>query len=182
MPISIRDLDPAAVALAACSALVEHLGRVGFVLNPHAVLLPSAVELVNGSQLGLTVQSLTEFAQRGTPVGDWVSPEDGADALLEVVSTLYGGALDHHDAHPGILSEGEPETALEAVLLAAWTRVQLGRGESVEARQIATLASQPVRTVQHHIKVGELPASEGRPARVSAENAAAYLSARGVRI
>lgn len=52
----------------------------------------------------------------------------------------------------------------------------------MEARQIATLASQPVRTVQHHISVGELPATGKRPARVSAEDARAYLSARGVRI
>jgi hypothetical protein len=178
----LRDLDPRAVALSACEALLAHLGRVTFVLNPHAVPLPQAADLVDGSDLGLTVQTLTTFAQHGTPVGDWATPEEGADALLTVVSALYRPALGGEGEVPGILSEGEPASDLDQVLLGAWTRVQIGRGEPVEARQIACLASCPVRTVRHHIDSGELEATDSRPARVAADRARAYLSARGVRV
>lgn len=178
---SLRDLDPRAVALDACTALVGRLAKMAFMLHPRALDLPRPEELVDGSDLGLTVQTLTAFAQRGCPVGDWVDSEDGADALLTVVSALYGGALDHESATPGILREGEPTTPLETVLLAAWTRVQLGRGEPVEPRQIALLTGETTRTVQFRIADGTLPASGGKPARVPAEAAVGYLRDRGVK-
>lgn len=187
MTTILRDLDPRAVAREACAAAVEHLGRVLFVLQPAAAGLvvgagaTSPERLVDGSDLGLTVQALTAFAQRGAPVGDWTHAELAADGLLTVVGALYGGALDGEDATPGILSEGEPSSPLEAVLLAAWTRVQFARGEAVDARQLACLASCPTRTVRHHIESGELTAAAGRPARVAPEEARRWLSARGVK-
>jgi hypothetical protein len=177
----LRELSPQAVALDACEAVLEHLYRVVFRLNPYVVTLPRSVDLVTGSELGLTVQRLTEYAQRGCPVGDWTDDEMAADGLLSVVHALYGGPLDHHGATPGILSEGEPETSLETVILGAWTRIQLARREPIEARQIAVLASCPTRTVRHHIDVGDLAGGEGRPARVPPGAVRAYLAARGVR-
>ena len=177
---ALPEIDPRAVARAACEALVEYIGRVALPLNPALVPVPRPEALVDGSDLGLTVQTLTVFAQRGAPVGDWQDSEDAADALLTVVSALYRPALGGEGEAPSILSQGEPESDLETVLLAAWTRVQLGRGEAVEPRQIACLASCPVRTVQQHVKHGVLPASDTRPARISVEAAREYLSARGV--
>jgi hypothetical protein len=176
----LRDLYPRAVALDACEALVEHMAKSAFVLNPHVVHLPRPSDLVDGSDLGLTVQTLTVFAQRGCPAGDWSDPEVAADGLLSVVSALYGGALDHQYATPGILAEGEPETPIETALLGAWARVQMYRGEPVEARHIAVLASMPLRTVRHHIDVGELPACGPRPAKVPAADAVRYLTTRGL--
>lgn len=177
---ALPEIDPRAVARAACEALVEYIGRATFVLNPIVVDLPRVDQLVDGSDLGLTVQTLTAFAQRGAPVGDWHDSEDAADALLTLVSTLYRPAIGGKGDVPSILSQGEPASDLETVLLAAWTRVQLGRGEAVEPRQIACLASCPVRTVQQHVKHGVLPASDTRPARISVEAARQYLFARGV--
>lgn len=191
----LRELDPRAVALDACAALAARIYKMGFVLNPFEVrvlgekvapndtvttFVPTDADLVDGSDLGLTVQTLAEFAQRGCPAGDWTVPEMAADGLQSVVAALYGGALDFEGATPGILGEGEPETPLEAVLLAAWTRVQIGRGDPVEARQLALLTGETTRTVQRHIAQGELPASSERPARVPAAPAAAYLQDRGV--
>jgi len=181
MPSLLRDLDPKGVAREACDAFLSHLGRLTFLLNPLSVMLPSTDSMVDGTDFGLTVQQLAAFAKHGCPAGDWDHPEMGADALLMVVSALYGGALDRPTSLPGILEEGEPSSGLEVVLLASWTRVQISRMESVEPRQIACLGSVPLRTVQHHIAERQLAAEGSRPARVSAEAAVTYLKDRGVR-
>ena len=197
MPALLRDLDPRAVALEACTALLRHVHALRLKITPLEIWIPvlgpegskaarpkeaSAEDLVDGSDFGLTVQTLTAFAQHGAPVGDWATPEEGADAILAIAAALYNSALGAHDTAPGILSEGEPTTDLETVLLAAWTRVQLGRVEAVEPRQIACLGSWPVRTVRQHVEDGELRSLGGRPARIGAEDARRYLAERGVQV
>jgi hypothetical protein len=69
--------------------------------------------------------------------------------------------------------------------LATFLRLRDGdEGDEIASlrRQLACLASCPVRTVRHHIDSGELEATDSRPARVAADRARAYLSARGVRV
>lgn len=59
--------------------------------------------------------------------------------------------------------------------------MQLGRDEPIEARQIALLTGETLRTVQLRIADGTLPASGGKPARVPAADAVRYLRDRGVK-
>ncbi len=103
-------------------------------------------------------------------------PDDVAAALRELRADLEGVEL-------GAASGREPDlsTAAGLVLVGAAARLALAEGRTVEATEVATLASVDERSIRAAAKAGTLsPVGTGRPMRFSADVACQYLYTRGV--
>jgi len=138
-----------------------------------------AARLVDGSELGLTLQALVVFAQRGR-AWDW-----GADATMagEAVTEVCGLLWPLSAALPLDDARGDLGVALRAV----WTRVQLAGGSPVAQRWLADVAGVSDGRVRQEIAAGALKrvrAAKGvRSADrgwITAASAKAWLAARGV--
>lgn len=188
----LHELDPTAVAGEVCERILRHLGRLAFVITPTAECVPvarqadgssraaTAEDLATGSDIGLTVQALTEYAQKGAPVWDWEDAGMASDGCLSVMSALYtcagssgvgGGIADLEDSV-------EADDEVGVVILAALARIRIDQRKPVALRELAVLSGLSLRQVQHLAKQGEIAAiADGR---VSASHARAWLSARAV--
>lgn len=134
--------------------------------------------LVDGSDLGLTLQGLVTFAQTGR-AWDWTSAEMAADGLAEVCGLLWPAS----DALPLDDARGALGTALRAT----WCRVLLARRLPVAQRHLAELAGVSDGRVRQEITAGVLKrvrAARGARAAdrgwITAASARAWLAARGV--
>lgn len=187
----LRDLDPRAVAADVVRSVLDHVQRVTFSLAPavEARLLaygadggarsPQPEDLV-GTDLGMTVTTLVQYAQCGLPAWDWTDSGMASDGALSVMSALYtcagtpevgGGILDRED-------DVEPDSAIGVVLLATIARIQIDQRADVALRALAVLSGLSLRQVQELAAKGEL-AKSGRGV-VTAEEATRWLSGRGV--
>jgi hypothetical protein len=103
-------------------------------------------------------------------------PEEVAVALRELRADLEGVEV-------GDASAREPDLSTSAglVLVAASARLALVEGRTVEAVEVATLASVDERSIRSAVAAGALsPVGSGRPMRFGAEAVAQYLYGRGV--
>jgi len=172
--LHLADLDPerAADRLAwevYCRAKRDALG-LGF-----AFLAPSGTEklslsvvLAQSKIYGL-VRVCAEWAKSG-------KGNNAPAALRELRAALDG-------VEPGEASGREHDltTVAGVLLVAAEARIALAEGRTVEALEIATLASVDERSIRAAVTAGTLaPVGPGRPMRFAADVAHQYLYARGV--
>jgi hypothetical protein len=132
----LSNLDPVDVAADVCSSLVAHIARLAFPLAPAwiAADLPGdAQDLARSTDLGLTVQQLTVYAQSGS-LGDWHDGVDAVDAVASVCSALYSQAGVPGTYDVGELSgDADPETPIGLVLVAVDARNALEHGRALTA-------------------------------------------------
>lgn len=186
----LSKLVPATVAHGACTLLADHLARLTLRLAPHAVLHLPPPEELHHTDLGLSVEALTVYAQTGEDGEAGAGAEAAAyarDRIQGLCEVLYSQAGVPHEfgAVPLDSTGDEFATALDVVLVAAWARVQLMDGEDMSLRELAALASLGVRGVRAAVESGELKAlarkEEGKYLLVSAAEATRWLSGRGVK-
>lgn len=151
----------------------------------HRLALDAGAEVHAEATLGTLraeARALTLYAQRGLPVWDWTDSGMAADGLLSVLSALYSRAADADIEHTAIdvVDDLDPSDEIALVLVAAAARIRIDRGEPVTARELGALAGIGAYAVRHHLRSGELRATDERPARVPAEDARRWLAARGV--
>jgi len=191
--LKLAALEPLAVARDVCRAIVDHMHALGFHLGPsvevrlHAPYAPADVPegadptvegLARGSNLGLTVQALVTYAQRGLPVWDW--EDDGAvmEAFLTVLPALYSCAGRPWSDAGAIDDEADPEEPIGLVLLGAHARARIAADDPVTARDLGVLAGIDTRHVRHLAEAGEIKRrSDGK---YSAATARRWLAARAV--
>lgn len=171
---TLASLTPADVGQEAVDRLLRRAGRLALELQPAATIhLPDAVSW-DGTQIGLTMGDLTEYAQRG---GDH---DEAHEALISVLPALYASASDTGSySVPDLDVLAHDADAVAMVLSAALARVALSRGEPVTAASLATLAGLSVDAVRSLARGGELTPDGGRPARYEAAEALRWLSGRG---
>ena len=133
---------------------------------------PLSIATVLGqSKLNKLARACVEWAKSGKG-----KPEEMAGALRELRAALDG-------VEPGEASGRERDltTVAGVVLVAAEARIALAEGRTVEALEIATLASVDERSIRATVTAGTLqPVGPGRPMRFAADLARQYLYARGV--
>ena len=181
----LDQLDPLVVAGEACELVLDHVARYAVPLSPGVTLDlrgdMTAERAAASTGIGLTVQDLTRYAQRGE-LGDWPDASCAEDALIEVCSALYGCA-----GEPGTFGLGELEgetdieTPIGVVLVAAHGRWRVAMRQAVTVKAVAALASLSVNAIDALIKDGEIRlASEKRPRTIAPKEARRFLGARGV--
>lgn len=187
-PPRLSALDPVHVGRDAVQRLLEHVGRVAFKLSPIAVHLPRAdAEALDGTDLAVTVATLTRYAQQGGAVGDWQDHEDAADAAQEVCTCLVSDALGTGGGLLDVLLGGDEasDDPLRLVITAAWGRISIARGDAVTGAQLGALAGLHPSRVRALRAAGEIPGwvstGTGRGAsQCPAAAAQQWLQARGV--
>lgn len=133
--------------------------------------LLSIATVLGQSKIHKLVRACVEWAKSGKG-----KPEEIAAALRELRAALDG-------VEPGEVSgrEWDLTTVVGVVLVAAEARIAVAEGRTVEAIEIATLASVDERSIRATVTAGTLqPVGPGRPMRFAADVAGAYLYARGV--
>jgi hypothetical protein len=104
-------------------------------------------------------------------------PEEVAGVLRELRAMIH--AVEPGEPLQGELRELTPATAV--VVVAAGARLALAEGRTVEAVELATLASVDERSIRAAAATGTLlPVGNGRPMRFEAELVRRYLYERGV--
>jgi hypothetical protein len=174
----LKDLDPVAVGREVSGQLVEHIWRLMLQLDPVAVPKPTELQ-----SIGLTTALLTRYAQTGrdSEAEEHITSEQLAhDRIQDLCTAMYScaGKPGTFDAPDIELGGGEPETAWQLVIVAAWARTQLARGEGLATRELAALASVSLRQVQELVSRGEL--AKGEDGRVTERECRRWLAARGV--
>jgi hypothetical protein len=123
------------------------------------------------SKLWKVAATCVEWARTGSG-----KPEEVAVALRELRAHLDG--VEVGDA-PG--REPDLSTAAGLVVVAADTRLTLAEDRTVEAWEVATLASVDERTIRAAVVAGTLQSvGNGRPMRFAADVVRLYLYKRGV--
>jgi hypothetical protein len=132
---------------------------------------PTVGAVLGQSKIHKLVRACVEWAKLGKG-----KPEEMAAALRELRADLDG-------VEPGEVSgrEWDLTTAAGVTLVAAEARLALAEGRTVEATEVATLASVDERSIRATVQAGTLtPVGPGRPMRFAADVARQYLYARGV--
>lgn len=176
---TLGNLTPGGVALLACERVARHLQSYAIRLAPAADMrCPEPIQLAAGSDFGLTIAQLTDYAQTGVAGGDWKDHEDAADALLRVLPLLYGSACGEKiilfdESDHGFLE------AIDVVLLSVWARVQIARGEPVSIKSLALLGGVTKQWIQFQVERGEIEVQRsGRKISISAIAAKEWLARR----
>lgn len=182
----LHALDPDAVAREVDDRLEAFFGRLAPALTLGFDL--RAGRLAGGqSGLAATAHALTVYAQRGLPVWDWETHGEAEDACHGIVTHLWGRPADAgrgETSDVGPLDEAlssDLDDPLALVLVAAWARVSLARGEGLTARQLAALGGMAPRAVLNLAAAGELRLEGARPAAAPPREARRWLEARGVK-
>lgn len=180
--IKILAINPEKLAIDVVSALRSHVARLTFRLSPQIVFREvSAGDGVQWTDLGMTVQALTRFAQTGD-TDDWGDASGSADAAQTIVETLFSPAIGDADMTE-LSGDADPKTELGAVLLAAKCRSLLAgfpwpgdddEMRPVPVRELAALASVSHKAIYALQTRGEL-AKE-----LTSEAVRVWLSGRGV--
>jgi hypothetical protein len=132
---------------------------------------PSIGTVLRQSKIHQLVRACVEWAKVGKG-----KPEEMAAALRELRSDLDG-------VEPGVVSGRAPDLATIAgvLVVAAEARLAVAEGRTVEALEVATLASVDERSIRATVTAGTLsPVGPGRPMRFAADVVREYLYARGV--
>lgn len=168
----LRDIDPSALADATQDALTGRLRRLARACGVTAPLVPE----LRPSEAWLAVHQLAVYATTGT------APEHRPELAGEYCQSVSEIA--------GWLGEGasllDPSSHLEVVLAAALAREELDHGRPISTAQLAVLASLSREHLSTLQAAGDAPTGEraegvrGRPRQIDAEEAWAWLAARGV--
>lgn len=180
----LAGVDAREVAADVVEHVLKHIARQSFGLAPAVTVgfrTPSRPEMAGGTDLGLTVQSLVAFAQRGE-LGDWPDASCALDALQTVCSALYTQAGVPGTFGVGDLNEAtaatDPEDPLGLVLVGAHARAKLLLEQGITPRELGVLAGV---TRQHATMIAADLGAEGpRPLTIAAEVARRWLRERGV--
>ena len=132
---------------------------------------PTVATVLGQSKIHKRVLACVEWAKLGKG-----KPEEVAAALRELRADLDG-------VEPGEVSgrEWDLTTIAGVTLVAAEARLALAEDRTVEATEVATLASVDERSIRATVQAGTLtPVGPGRPMRFAADVARQYLYARGV--
>lgn len=175
--MKLADVTPLVVAKEVCDLVAEHLGKLAFKMSPVMELRQGRDPLESGTDLGVTVQDLTRYAQTGDS-----HPDEAWDAAQSVCEALYSQAGVRGFGIGALAGDGEPESGIDAVLLATHCRVQIAADKPVTARSLAVLAGVSKRYVNQLISKGELKATAGTRARggseIPARDALVFLAGR----
>jgi len=131
--------------------------------------------------------TLALFAQEGaTEEHDQADEHDAMrDVAGRLAALLWSRPIDGCEPSAGPLDPSALDDLNEPitlVLVAAWARCELARGEGITARQLGALAELDARSVRRLAEAGELRWQSGPgPLRASAADALRWLEARGVR-
>jgi len=175
-PLHLSDIDPERAATSLTAAVYYRANRDAPRLGM-SLLVPGVegrvplAPILNNSQVhkAALVCALWAVAGKG-------KPEEVAGALLELRADLDG-------VEPGETLGREPDlsTVAGVVVVAAAARLTLVEGQTVEADEVATLASVDARTIRAAAAAGALPpVGNGRPMRFAADAVCQYLYVRGV--
>lgn len=175
-PLHLADLDPDRAAEELTREVYARAKRdalgLGFALVAPSGTEKSPVGVVLGqSKIYRLVRACVAWAKLGKG-----KPEEMAAALRELRADLDG-------VEPGEVSGRERDltTVAGVTLVAAEARLSLAEGRTVEAIEVATLASVDERSIRATVQAGTLtPVGPGRPMRFAADVARQYLYARGV--
>jgi hypothetical protein len=169
----LQDLDPQAVADETVGLVLAHIHSLAFMIG-HTEPIPAT----GTSSLGYETVELTRYAQQGPP---HCNDGGGPSGYMQTIT----GAL-YSAAEPSVYSqaktvfdrrEGECETAIETVLLAAAARDAIAQRQRVPIKWLAALAGLGTQYLKNLISRGEL---EGASGEVKAGAAKRWLSGRGV--
>ena len=177
-PLHLSDLDPQRAAdeltrsvYARAQRDARHLGMVLTWPTGTDRKSPAGTVLAQ-SKLHKHARACVEWATLGKG-----KPEDVAVSLRELRAALDG-------VEPGEASGREPDltTVAGLTLVAAGARLALAEGRTVDAIEVATLASLDDRSIRATVNAGKLEpvAGGGRPMRFAPDVARQYLYARGV--
>ncbi len=177
--LHLSDLDPQRVADELTRAVHARTQRdarhLGITLTWVAGIAEGkqipAGTLLAQSKLHSVVFACVDWAKSGKG-----KPEAVAGMLRELRAALDG-------VEPGEVSgrAWDLTTVTGVMLVAAEARLAVVEGRTVEATEIATLASVDERSIRATVKAGTLePVGPGRPMRFAADVAREYLYKRGV--
>lgn len=177
--LRLRDLDPHAVALEVCTALLDHVTSTLWQISPIGEVKTPGIEVAGlvGCQLYHSVRDLAQYAVRG---GELDAPvQEYLVSLIPLYSAAVGGGTADVDG----LVESEPATPLGVVIAAAVARETLGEGRPVTPAQLATLGGVDRDYLLRLAAAGDLPgarqAQDGRrPWTVTAKGALQWLASR----
>lgn len=179
-PLHLANLDPQRTAeevawavLARARRDARWLGMLVKVPNPPAGMDQKAAvnQAVSQSKVLKVARTCAEWAIAGKG-----KPEDVAAALREMRAVLEG-------VEPGTATGRETDltSAAGVLVVAATARLALAEGRTVEAEEVATLASVDARTIRAAVAAGTLqPVGAGRPMRFAPDVVRQYLYTRGV--
>lgn len=190
--LKLKELVPEEVASDVVELVARHVGRMVFLLGPELqVHLPNFVREGSGknvmdplsTEIGLTIQEVTQYAQSGAP---HCSDAEVIDYLQSVCEACFAAV------HPGVygaipfpwvagLGEkgSDPDNVLDVILMAAYNRDQLEQRKPISARGLACLGSVSWATMRSYGSRGEVAISEGQ---VEAKEAIEWLAGQGVKI
>lgn len=127
-------------------------------------------------ELRLSAAQIAQWAKAGALVDGW-DARRVEQALVGFARLLYAGTVS--DGLERLRTDEIPiSDCLGLACVAAWARVLLARGESITAKQIATLAGCDPQHVRFVSRDGELRMEAGK---IDAEEARRWLRARGDR-
>lgn len=197
-PLHLADLDPQRAADELTQAVYARakrdIHRLGFIISlppstpseaktPHGTPSgydlppmpdrkpPTVATVLGQSKIYKLARACVEWAKLGKG-----KPEEVAAALRELRADLDG-------VEPGeALSREQDLTTVAGVMaVAAEARLALVEGRTVEALEVATLASIDERSIRAAVKAGTLqPVGPGRPMRFASDVVCQYLYTRGV--
>jgi hypothetical protein len=179
-PLHLANLDPQRTAedvawavLARARRDARWLGLLVKAPNPPAGMDQKAAvnQALSQSTVLKVVRTCAEWAIAGKG-----KPEDAAAALRELRAVLEG-------VEPGRATGRSTDLtpAAGVVVAAAAARLALAEGRTVEAEDVATLASVDARTIRAAVAAGSLqPVGARRPMRFAADVVRQYLYTRGV--
>lgn len=178
-------LVPADIAADVEERIDRYLGRLAVPLSPGLML---HTRRHGDTGIALTASALCEYAQRGLPVYDWETHGEAEDACAEMVGVLWGRIADAgHGGDVGPLAadeaaeEADLDDPLALVLVAAWARVTLAKGDPLTVRQLAALAGLDPAVVRRMADAGEVALTGQRPRAAEADEARRWLSGRGIK-
>ncbi len=170
--VKLKELNPIEVGQEVTRLVQEHVHQLCFEVGLEA--RESGV-----SSVGHSAALLTEWAQHGSNGEDWTEGM-AWDAVQHVCTALYSRAGEPATFGSGPIErrlDGDPETAIECVLLAAWCRCSIAQRHEVPIRALAACASLRVQSVRNLAVQGELVVTNGL---VDPDEAARWLSGRGI--
>jgi hypothetical protein len=176
-PLRLADLDPqqtaSTIAWAVNDRAERDARRLGLVLTLPAALDPKT------KRSAVLAQSRVYKVTYTCAV--WATT--GRGSLEEVEAAVRELRADLEGVEPGQASRRERDltTRTGLLLVATEARLALAAGRTVEALEVATLASLDERSIRAAVQANALaPVAPGRPMRFAAEQVQHYLYTRGV--
>lgn len=190
-PMATSDIDvyrlvPNEIARDTVERLLARIHRIREYLGDRDAKPANVAQVAARSPIAEQVRLLVDFAQRGGAAG-WSGAEDARAALTEILDAMWepvGARI------PPKLTkvEGIDDTILDEqhdmlhlVILAAWCRIQIARGEPVSLRALGALAGRSPRRMQALASDGEIPVTgTTKHRKVRAIDAGRWLGGRDV--